>query len=75
MSANKVRYPGPGCLVEYLQGSSPVQAIVLEEQNGRLRLYGVNRRESSLPVSRLLPWAGPALGSGLSRQRMDEALE
>jgi exoribonuclease-2 len=75
MSADKVRYPGPGCLVEYLQGNSPMQAIVLEEQNGRLRLYAVNRRESSLSSGRLLPWAGPALGSGLSRQQMDEALE
>lgn len=75
MSADKIRYPGPGCLVEFLQGNSPVQAIVLEEQGGRVRLYAVNRRESSLPTSRLLPWSGPSLGAGLSRQRMDEALE
>jgi exoribonuclease-2 len=52
-----------------------LQAIVLEEQGGRVRLYAVNRRESSLSAGRLLPWSGPALGSGLSRQRMDEALE
>ena len=75
MSASKVKYPGPGCLVEFMQGNSPTQAIVLEEQGGRLRLYAVNRRESTLPASRLLPWSGPMLGSGLSRQRMDEALE
>ena len=75
MSGSKVRYPGPGCLVEFMQGNSPVQAVVLEDQGGRLRLYGVNKRETKLQASRLLPWAGPDLGAGLSRQRMDEALE
>lgn len=75
MTLNKVRYPGPGCLVEFMQGNAPVQAIVLDEQGGRLRLYGVNKRESSLSSSRLLPWSGPSLGADLSRQRMDEALE
>lgn len=52
-----------------------MQAVVLEQQHGRLRVYSVNRRESVLSFSRLLPWSGPPLGSGLSRQRMDEALE
>ena len=75
MSANKVQYPGPGCLIEFMQGNSPVQAVVLEAQGERLRIYAVNRREGNLPVSRVLPWSGPGLGSGLSRQRMDEALE
>ena len=75
MSANKVRYPGPGCVVEFMQGNSPMQALVLEEQGGRLRLYANNRRESSMPASRLLPWSGPSVGTGLSRQRMDEILE
>ena len=58
-----------------MQANGPLQAVVLEEQSARLRLYGVNRRETSLPASRLLPWSGPSLGTGLSRQRMDEALE
>ena len=75
MSSNKVRYPGPGCVVEFMQGNSPMQALVLEEQNGRLRVYGSNRRESSMTASRLLPWSGPSMGPGLSRQRMDEILE
>lgn len=75
MSANKVRYPGPGCVVEFMQGNSPMQALVLEEQGGRLRLYANNRRESSMPAARLLPWSGPSVGTGLSRQRMDEILE
>ena len=75
MSANKVKYPGPGCMVEFMQGNSPMQALVLEEQGGRLRLYAINRRESSMPASRLLPWSGPHAGAGLSRQRMDDILE
>lgn len=78
MSANKVRYPGPGCLVEYMQGNSPMQAIVLEEQGNKLRLYGLNHRESVLQANRLLPWTGPSIASpsaALSRSRMDEALE
>lgn len=75
MSANKVQFPGPGCLVEFMQGNTPTQAIVLDVQGGRLRVYAVNRRESVLSLSRLLPWSGPMLGKELSRQRMDEALE
>lgn len=75
MSTNKARYPGPGCVVEVMQGNTPMQALVLEEQGGRLRLYGSNRRESNITAARLLPWSGPAVGSGLSRQRMDEILE
>ena len=76
MSANKVLYPGPGCLVEFMQGNSPMQAVVLEVQGDKVRVYALNRRESKLATSRLLPWSGPALGAGkLSRQSMDEALE
>lgn len=76
MSTHKVRYPGVGCLVEFMQGNSPMQAVVLEEQGDRLRIYALNRRESKLVASRLLPWTGPSLGTGrLSRQYMDEALE
>lgn len=75
MSVNKVRYPGPGCLVEFMLGNSPTQAVVLENQGGRLRLYGVNKRETKLQDNRLLPWTGPDMGAGLSRQHMDEALD
>jgi exoribonuclease-2 len=78
MSVNKVRYPGPGCLVEYMQGNTPTLAVVLEEQGGRFRLYGINHRESTLAAGRLLPWTGPQIVSGggvLSRSRMDEAME
>lgn len=75
MPVDKVRFPGPGCLVEYLQGNAVALALVLEEQNGRLRLYGSNKREMALPASRVLPWSGPALSANFTRQQMDETLE
>ncbi|MDR1685942.1 MAG: RNB domain-containing ribonuclease [Desulfovibrio sp.] len=75
MTAAKVHFPSEGCLVEFMQGNSPVPALVLEARNDRLRLYSIAKRELALPPSRLLPWSGPFLGTGLSRQRMDEALE
>ena len=70
-----ILYPGPGCVVEFLQGNSPHLGIVLEEQSGRLRIYTQSKREMALPVSRLLPWSGPSLGAGLSRAVMEEAME
>lgn len=60
-----VRYPGPGCVVEFMQGNAPQLAWVLEEQNGKLRLLLPNRREMSLAANRVLPWAGPS-HSGIS---------
>jgi exoribonuclease-2 len=75
MTAAKVHFPSEGCLVEFMQGNSPVPALVLEARNDRLRLYSIAKREVSLPPSRLLPWSGPFLGTGFSRQRMDEVLE
>ena len=55
-----VRYPGAGCVVEFMQGNAPQIAWVLEEQNGRLRLLLPNRRETALQAARILPWPGPA---------------
>lgn len=60
-----VRYPGQGCVVEFMQGNAPQLAWVLEEQNGKLRLLLPNRRETSLAANRVLPWAGPSY-SGIS---------
>lgn len=56
-----VRYPGPGCIVEYMEGNVPQIALVTEEQSGKLRLLLPNRRETRLNANRLLPWAGPVL--------------
>ena len=62
-----VRYPGAGCVVEFMQGNAPQIAWVLEEQNGRLRLLLPNRRETALQAARILPWPGPAYESGHGR--------
>ena len=70
-----VRYPGPGCIVEFMQGNQPQQAFVLEENNGQLRLYTIGRREAKLSLSRVLPWAGPVYSPERSRQDMQTLLE
>jgi exoribonuclease-2 len=75
MTTAKVHFPSEGCLVEFMHGNSPVPAVVLDARKDRLRLYSVAKREISLSPSRLLPWSGPFLGTGLSRQRTDEILE
>ncbi|MEW5773531.1 MAG: ribonuclease catalytic domain-containing protein [Thermodesulfobacteriota bacterium] len=69
-----VKYPGPGCIVEFLQGNRPHVAWVLEESAGRCRLYTLNKRETKLPAARLLPWAGPCYDPAASRSVMDERL-
>ena len=62
MAQGVTRFPGVGCVVEFMQGNAPQIAWVLEEQGGRLRLLLPNRRETAMQASRLLPWSGPALG-------------
>lgn len=57
-----VAYPGEGCIVEYMEGNAPQLALIIEAQNGKLRLLLPNRRETRLGVARLLPWAGPQVG-------------
>lgn len=69
-----VAYPGPGCVVEFLQDNKPAQAFVLEEQGGKLRLLLPNRRELSLPAARLLPWCGPRYAGERNRQEMIDIL-
>lgn len=70
-----VRYPGPGCIVEYMEGNVPQIAQVLEEQEGKLRLLLPNRRETRLGANRLLPWAGPALPPAAGRDEAVRLLE
>lgn len=68
-SSTLVQYPGPGCIVEFLQGNAPQIAWVMEEQSGKLRLMLPNRREMPLAANRLLPWSGPRYEvSGRSRE-------
>lgn len=70
-----VRHPGPGCIVEFMQGNRPVTAWVLEEQAGKLRLLLANRRETKLTANRLLPWSGPVYSGDLGRQQVIDLLE
>jgi exoribonuclease-2 len=74
MSEALVRYPGPGCIVEYMEGNSPQIAWVSEEQGDKLRVLLPNRRETRLGANRLLPWSGPAGSASLSKEEAVEAL-
>lgn len=63
-----VRHPGPGCVVEFMQGDRPQLAWVLEEKGGKLRLVTATKRETKLAAVRLLPWSGPARAPDASRE-------
>lgn len=75
MADPQIHFPGPGCIVEFMQGNKPVQAWVLETQSGSVRLLSETRRESKLSVSRLLPWMGPLYPGEHSKQSMADILE
>ena len=70
-----ITFPGPGCIVECMQGNKPVQHWVLEAQGDSVRLLSAGRRESKLAVSRLLPWYGPVYNAERTRQEMADILE
>jgi exoribonuclease-2 len=63
------------CIVEYLQDNQPIIGCVLEESGKHVRILNVNKRIMKLSVSRLLPWTGPSLPSGSSRQEVLDHLE
>ncbi len=69
-----VTYPGPGCIVEYMEANILQIALVLEEQGGKLRLLLPNRRETKLGANRLLPWSGPVVTDMSSRDFLINAL-
>lgn len=73
--ADIVRFPGAGCVVEYMEGNAPQIALVTEEQGGKLRLLLPNRRETRIPSSRLLPWSGPVCGTSASRDEYVKLLD
>lgn len=73
--ADTIRYPGPGCIVEYMEGNATQIALVTEEQSGRLRLLLPNRRETRLGINRLLPWVGPTIPTTLGRDDSVNQLE
>lgn len=58
-----VRYPGAGCVVEFMQGNAPQIAWILDQQHEKFRLLLPNRREMLLTANRILPWAGPTYPS------------
>lgn len=70
MVSQLVEFPGPGCVVEFLQGNAPQIAWVMEEQGAKLRLMLPNRRETTLGANRLLPWSGPRHDAGKSRDEV-----
>ncbi len=71
-----VNYPGPGCIVEYMEANAPQIALVVEEQGGKLRLLLPNRRETSMNANRLLPWSGPVLADVQSgKENLIKALQ
>jgi len=74
LSSSLTKYPGPGCIVEFMQGNQAVAAWVLEESGGRLRVYTIGKRESKMPSSRALPWAGPCDPAVHDRSEMLERL-
>ena len=73
--AKPVSYPGPGCVVEYMQGNRPQLAFIVETKGAQFRLLTQSQREMRLPSARVLPWAGPQCEPGLSRQAMLDALD
>lgn len=73
-NASMTKYPGPGCIVEFMQGNQAVAAWVLEESGGRLRVYTIGKRESKMLAARVLPWAGPCDGGVHERAEMLERL-
>lgn len=70
-----VRYPAPGCIVEYLEGNAVQIAMVMEEAGGKLRLFLPNRRETRLTAARVLPWLGPLHEGGPGKDEMARLLE
>lgn len=76
MSSNGVvHFPSVGCIVEFMQGNRPQIAWILEEQNGKVRLFLPNRRETKLTTNRLLPWSGPVYTGEHGREAMVNILE
>lgn len=75
MVSGLIQHPGPGCVVEFMQGNQPVTGIVIEEKSGRLRVFTQTGRETAVPAARLLPWSGPAHEGLSGRNAMEETLK
>ena len=75
MAEQRIHFPEPGCIVEYMQGNKASPAWVLEAQTGAVRLFSAGGRESKLAPARILPWMGPRYSGEKSRQEMTDLLE
>lgn len=67
-------HPAPGAVVEYMEAGGPKIAYVLDQTGDKLRLLGAGLKESVFSAKRLLPWTGPNLGAGLSRNEVKTRL-
>ena len=63
-----IRYPSPGCIVEYIEGNAVQIAIVMNEAGEKLKLLLPSRREVTLGKNRILPWIGPLYEDSLRRE-------
>lgn len=63
-----------GTIVEFMQDNSPQIGWVMESQNNKVRLMLANRRESSMSISRLLPWTGPSYPTTKGRDEIIQIL-
>lgn len=66
--AAPIKFPAPGCIVEYLEDNIIQTAFVLEESGGKLRLLMPSRREVKIASGRLLPWLGPVYPASTGRE-------
>lgn len=73
--AAPIKFPSPGCIVEYLEDNSIQTAFVLEESGGKLRLLMPSRRETKMASDRILPWPGPVYPAGMGREEAVRILE
>ncbi len=73
--AERIKYPAPGCVVEFIENNSVQIAVVLEEAGGKLRLLLPSRRETRLAANRLLPWPGPQHKADLGREEYVRIME
>ncbi|WP_243438657.1 ribonuclease catalytic domain-containing protein [Fundidesulfovibrio soli] len=63
-----------GCIVEFLQGNEPQLAWVEQATGDKLHLFTLNKRESKLAASRILPWIGPRFEGAHNRESILEKL-
>lgn len=63
-----------GSIVEFMQDNYPQIAWVMENQINKVRLLLPNRRESSMSITRILPWEGPHYPSTKSKEEIIQLL-